>query len=149
MVTSDKNSFNQINVLIVEDDAGHVKLIEKNLRSAGLAGKISVANTDIEAIAMLTDESADALTKKIEPLLIMLDLGIPEKGGLEVLRLIMTNRNKIKTMVIVFSASSDPVEIKNCYLSGCNIFITKPGDYNKFAETIRSLGHFLNYIKFP
>ncbi|MBF0472787.1 MAG: response regulator [Nitrospirae bacterium] len=165
MVTIEKQDIKNINVLIVEDDEGHVRLIEKNLRHAGLIGQISVANTDFKALSMLTEESSHdhqnnsntiqneetpiISTKNVKPLLVLLDLNIPEKGGYDVLRQILTNRAKIKTMVVVFSASSDPVEIKNCYQLGCNIFISKPLEYDRFAETIRSLGAFLRYIKFP
>lgn len=147
MINTEKRDIKNIKVLIVEDDEGHVRLIEKNLRNAGLSGQVSVADTDINAISLLKKEELDH--KNIEPLLIMLDLHIPGKGGLEVLRYILTHRAKIKTMVIVFSGSSDTTEIKNCYKLGCNMFISKPSEYEKFAETIQSLCHFLSYIKFP
>jgi CheY-like chemotaxis protein len=149
MVTKEKQDIKNINVLIVEDDEGHIRLIEKNLRNSGLVGQISSVDSDNKAISLLTDESSKSLIKQGEPLLILLDLNIPEKGGYEVLRQISTNRAKIKTMVIVFSATSDPSEIKRCYQLGCNIFISKPLEYDRFAETIRSLGSFLRYIKFP
>ena len=82
-------------------------------------------------------------------LLVLLDLNLPVKDGFQILqRLKSDDRTKLIPVVVVTS-TDDNREVLRCYELGCNVFITKPVDYQKFCEAIKNLGLFLSVVSWP
>lgn len=136
-----------IKILLVEDDAGHARLIEKNLFRAGVVNEIMLFNNGQSVLDYLKADRLEQGT--IERLLILLDLNLPVLSGYEVLARIKADERTKKIPVIILTTTDLPQEITKCYELGCNIFITKPVQYDEFCNAIRSLGMLLSIVKTP
>jgi CheY-like chemotaxis protein len=133
----------------VEDDPGHVLLIEKNLRRAGVTNEIIKLDDGGRAVEFLFREGEFAAASTPVPLLILLDLNLPVLSGLQVLQRIKADERTRRIPVVMLTTTDSQQEITKCYDLGCNIYIVKPVDYVKFSETIRNLGLFLSTVKTP
>jgi CheY-like chemotaxis protein len=89
------------------------------------------------------------LNHKGEALLILLDLNLPDMTGIDILRRVKDNKYLKATPVVVLTTTDDSHEIKRCYELGCNVYITKPVNYESFANAIRQLGLFFSVIQVP
>lgn len=136
-----------ISIIMVEDDDGHARLIEKNLRRAGISNPITHLVTGAQAVDYFFGENGVA--KRIEPMLVLLDLNLPELDGYEVLHRLKEDPRTHSIPVIVLTTTDNPREIDRCYELGCNVYVTKPVDYEAFAEAIRKLGLMLAVVKIP
>jgi CheY-like chemotaxis protein len=136
-------------ILLVEDDPGHVLLIEKNLRRAGVTNEIIKMDDGGKAVEFLFKEGEFAAASSPMPLLILLDLNLPVLNGLQVLQRIKADERTRRIPVVMLTTTDSQQEITRCYDLGCNIYIVKPVDYVKFSETIRNLGLFLSTVKTP
>jgi len=136
-----------VKVIMVEDDPGHARLIEKNLRRAGIVNEI-VAITNGQAIFDYLDQLY-ADQKEAEQLLILLDLNLPVLDGYQVLARLKADERTKNIPVIVLTTTDVPHEVRKCYELGCNLFISKPIQYDQFCDTIRNLSLLLSVAKFP
>jgi len=136
-------------ILLVEDDPGHVLLIEKNLRRAGVTNEIIKLDDGGRAVEFLFREGEFAAVTTPMPLLILLDLNLPVLNGLQVLQRIKVDERTRRIPVVMLTTTDSQQEITKCYDLGCNIYIVKPVDYVRFSETIRNLGLFLTTVKTP
>lgn len=135
-------------ILVVEDDPGHAKLIEKNLRRAGIRNEIQPFSDGQSIIDFLFGKS----TNKRVPgrsYLMLLDIRMPKIDGVEVLRRVREDAELRKLPVIMISTTDDPMEIALCHELGCSVYVTKPIDSEKFIEAIRKLGLFFKVIQVP
>ena len=82
-------------------------------------------------------------------LLILLDLNLPDMSGVDILRRLKQNEHLKRSPVVVLTTTDDAVEIQRCYDLGCNVYITKPVNYENFANAIRQLGLFFSVIQVP
>ena len=82
-------------------------------------------------------------------LLVLLDLNLPDMTGIDILKRVKDNANIKSTPVVVLTTTDDAEEIKRCYELGCNVYITKPVNYENFANAIRQLGLFFSVIQVP
>jgi CheY-like chemotaxis protein len=80
---------------------------------------------------------------------VLLDLNLPDTGGVDVLARIKGNPHLKRSPVIVLTTTDDQTEIQRCYDLGANVYITKPVDYDGFANAIRQLGLFFSVIQIP
>lgn len=136
-------------ILIVEDDPGHAKLIEKNLRRANLANPIKLVPDGQGALDYLFHENQFANETADNPLLMLLDLNMPVLDGRQVLQRIKSDPRTRHIPVIVLTTTGEEHEVKACYELGCNVFITKPIEYLAFSEAIFNLGLFLAVVTIP
>ena len=136
-----------ISIVMVEDDEGHARLIEKNLRRAGISNTIIHFSTGKQAVDYFFDENG--YISQADPLLVLLDLNLPELDGYEVLKRIKGDVRTRAIPVIILTTTDNPREIDRCYEMGCNVYVTKPVDYEAFAEAIRKLGLMLAVVKIP
>ena len=83
------------------------------------------------------------------PALVLLDLNLPDMSGTEILAKIKADPDLKRTPVVVLTTTDDKVEVERCYDLGCNVYITKPVNYENFADAIRQLGLFLSVIQIP
>lgn len=138
-----------VNIVLVEDDDGHATLVEKNLRRAGLANRFTRLADGQEAVDYLFAQGAYTDRPSLEHTVVLLDLRMPRMGGIEVLEKVKGSPIVAQVPIIVLTTTDDPREIDRCYELGCNIYITKPVEYDAFIEAIRRLGFFLQVVKLP
>ncbi len=134
-----------VTIVMVEDDDGHAKLIEKNLRRAGISNNITHLNTGLKAVEYLFDNE----DRKDQQMLILLDLNLPEVDGYEILERLKKDDNTKNLPVIVLTTTDNPKEINRCYDLGCNVYITKPVEYESFSAAIQKFGMMLSVVRFP
>ena len=80
---------------------------------------------------------------------LLLDIRMPKVNGLEVLQQIKSNPELRKMPIIMLTTTDDPREVVRCHELGCNVYIQKPVDYDKFSEAIRRLGLFIMLLLVP
>ncbi len=136
-------------IVMIEDDEGHARLIERNIRRAGVSNELIPFTNGTEALAFLfgADGSGEVSAKK--QLLILLDLNLPDMTGITILEKIKNNSHTKRSPVIVLTTTDDAREIQRCYDLGANVYITKPVDYDNFANAIRQLGLFFAVMQVP
>ena len=136
-------------ILIAEDDEGHVTLIQKNLKRAGIVNNIIVFKDGEEVLNFLFRKGTGPHRKPNTPHLLLLDIRMPKIDGIEVLRKVKGDEELRKMPIIMITTTDDPREIKKCHELGCSIYIVKPINYDKFVEVIKQLGLFLLIVEFP
>jgi CheY-like chemotaxis protein len=136
-------------IAMVEDDEGHARLIEKNLRRAGVHNEIVLLKDGASAIAYLFGPDGSGLVNKGRPLLVLLDLNLPDMSGVDILKRIKENEHLRVSPVVVLTTTDDRSEIQRCYDLGTNVYVTKPVDYEKFANAIKQLGLFVFVMQIP
>ena len=141
------NAHQPVNIVMIEDDEGHARLIERNIRRAGISNDIRHFLDGTSALDYLFNHQ-DGPTRN-GPALVLLDLNLPDMSGTEILARIKSEPRMKRTPVVVLTTTDDKVEIQRCYDLGCNVYITKPVNYESFAEAIRQLGLFLAVIQVP
>jgi CheY-like chemotaxis protein len=139
----------EVSILIVEDDPGHARLIEKNLLRSGISNAISAVADGQQALDFLFGQGAFAGRAAPSPLLVLLDLNMPVLDGYQVLERMKADTRTRRIPVIVLTTTDDPREVSRCYELGCNVYVTKPVDYEKFAEAIGKLGLLLSIVTVP
>lgn len=138
-----------VTIVMVEDDEGHARLIEKNIRRAGVNNRIKPFATGGAALDFLLGSDNSGNHHKGEALLILLDLNLPDMSGVDILQAIKQSSGLRMAPVVVLTTTDDRREIQRCYDLGCNVYITKPVDYEQFAQAIRQLGLFLTVMQVP
>jgi len=137
-----------IDILLVEDDPGDVDLTKEGLKSAKMITDLHVVDDGIKALQYLKKEGpyADA----VRPDIILLDLNLPRKSGLDVLREIKGNNDLKIIPVAVISTSDTDKDIEKSYALGANCYITKPVGFDAFVNMVHSLEDFwFAVVKMP
>jgi CheY-like chemotaxis protein len=138
-----------VTIIMIEDDEGHARLIERNIRRSGVNNEIVPFASGTAALQYLFGSDGSGRGHKGEALLILLDLNLPDMGGIEILQRVKQDQHLKCTPVVVLTTTDDSQEIKRCYELGCNVYITKPVNYESFANAIRQLGLFFSVIQVP
>jgi len=138
-----------VTILLVEDDPGHARLIERNLRRALITNEIVTLSDGQKAVDYLFKESTYAEATHALPRLMLLDLNLPRLDGYQVLTRLKADARTRHIPVIILTTTDEPHEIERCYALGCNVYITKPVEYEQFAEAMRKLGLFLSIVQIP
>ena len=137
-----------VTILMIEDDDGHARLIEKNIRRAGVSNEIVHLRDGTSAVEFLFRADGESRAEH-GPFMILLDLNLPDMSGVDILKRVKADERFRRAPVIVLTTTDDKAEIDRCYDLGCNVYITKPLIYQSFAEAIRQLGLFLSVIQIP
>ena len=140
---------NPVTIIMVEDDEGHARLIERNIRRSGVNNEIIPFSNGTDALDYLFGADGSGLKHKGKALLILLDLNLPDMTGIDILRRVKENKHLKGAPVVILTTTDDSQEIKRCYELGCNVYITKPVNYDSFANAIRQLGLFFSVIQVP
>jgi len=138
-----------VTILLVEDDPGHAVLIGKNLRRAGIANDIVTFNDGQKAIDYLLKKDGYQDSTHHDPLLILLDLNLPVLDGYQVLKIIKNDERTKRIPVVMLTTTDNPKEVTKCYELGCNVYVTKPVEYEAFSKAIQNLGLLLSIITVP
>jgi CheY-like chemotaxis protein len=135
-----------VKIVMIEDDEGHARLIEKNIRRAGVSNEIIPFTNGTDALSFLFGGSHP---EKGSHLLVLLDLNLPDMTGIAILERIKSDASTRRLPVVVLTTTDDAREIQRCYDLGANVYITKPVDYDGFANAIRQLGLFFTVMQVP
>ena len=143
------NDARPVTIVMVEDDEGHARLIEKNIRRAGVANEIVPFTNGTDALRYLLGEDGTGLVNQGRQLLVLLDLNLPDMTGVDILEKVKGNEHTRRSPVVVLTTTDDQREIQRCYDLGANVYITKPVDYEGFAHAIKQLGMFFSVMQIP
>lgn len=138
-----------VQIVMIEDDEGHARLIERNIRRAGINNEIAPFTSGTEALTYLLGGDGTGMVSARRALLILLDLNLPDMTGVDILAKVKANPHTRRSPVVVLTTTDDQREIQRCYDLGANVYITKPVNYEAFANAIRQLGLFLSVIQVP
>lgn len=138
-----------VTILLVEDDPGHARLIEKNLRRSNITNDILAIHNGQQAIDYLFKQGDYVDSPHATPLLVLLDLNLPGLDGYQVLQQMKVDERTKRIPVVILTTTDDKREVTKCYELGCNVYITKPVDYERFSEAIRKIGLFLSVVTIP
>ena len=136
-----------VKIVMIEDDEGHARLIERNIRRAGVNNEIVPFTNGTSALAYLFGTDAGGTMNNARALLILLDLNLPDMSGIDILAKVKANPHTRVSPVIILTTTDDEREIQRCYDLGANVYITKPVEYESFANAIRQLGLFLSVMQ--
>lgn len=137
-----------IQILLVEDNPGDVRLTIEALRGAKVANELHVVGDGEAALNFLYQRGAYA--DAVRPDIILLDLNLPRLEGREVLAQVKADPSLSTIPTIILTTSSADIDIKESYELHANCFISKPVDFNEFIEAVRSLeGFWLKIVRLP
>ena len=129
-----------VEILLVEDNPGDVELTKKALTKSKLANNLDVVNDGEEALAYLRKEGKFANAAK--PDLILLDLNLPKKSGVEVLEGIKSDENLKCIPTVILTTSKKEEDILKSYNNHANCYITKPVDLMQFHTVVSNIENF-------
>ncbi len=129
-----------IEILLVEDNPGDVRLTKEALKEAKVINNLTVLKDGVEALAVLRQEGSYAAAKR--PHLILLDLNLPRKDGREVLAQIKADDALRRIPVVVLTTSEDEQDVLKSYNLHANCYVTKPVDLERFIKVVRSIEDF-------
>ena len=129
-----------IEILLVEDNPGDVRLTKEALKEAKVINNLTVLKDGVEALAFLRQEGPYAAAKR--PHLILLDLNLPRKDGREVLAQIKAHDALRRIPVVVLTTSEDEQDVLKSYNLHANCYVTKPVDLERFIKVVRSIEDF-------
>jgi CheY-like chemotaxis protein len=138
-----------VSIIMIEDDEGHARLIEKNIRRAGVNNEIIPFADGTSALKHLLGEDGSGEASSGRQLLILLDLNLPDMTGIDILEKLKSNNHTKRSPIVVLTTTDDSREIQRCYDLGANVYITKPVNYEGFANAIRQLGLFFSVMQVP
>ena len=136
-------------ILIVEDDEGHAILVRENLIAAGLNNPIRHFTDGQAVLDFFFGPEGAKRGHSGQAYLLLLDVRMPKVEGIEVLRRLKADPELRKMPIVILTTTDDAREVERCHQLGCNVYIQKPVDYDKFAEAIRRLGLFITLMMLP
>jgi CheY-like chemotaxis protein len=137
-----------IEILLVEDNAGDVRLVKEALEENKFLNNLHVARDGVEAMKFLHKEGEYA--NAVRPDLILLDLNLPKKDGREVLAEVKVDEDLKRIPVVIMTISKDEEDILKTYNLHANCYITKPIDLDQFIKVVKSVESFwLAIVELP
>jgi two-component system, chemotaxis family, response regulator Rcp1 len=132
----------EVRILLVEDNPGDVRLVRESLRECGLPHRLTVAMDGVEALERLHGAE--------RPDVILLDLNLPRKDGLEVLEEVKADPGLRSIPVVVLSSSDAQDDVAAAYALHANCYVTKPVDLDQFLEVVATIQRFwMGVAKLP
>lgn len=135
-------------ILVADDDAGHARLIEKNLNRAGIGNRIERFEDGQQVLDFLF-RRGERKRERETPYLLLLDIRMPKVDGVGVLRQLKGDEELRKLPIIMLTTTDDPREVERCHALGCSNYIVKPVDYEQFADAIVKMGNYITLVKVP
>ena len=143
-----KNIGKAVEILLVEDNPGDVRLTIEALKESKILNNLNVVDDGIEAMAYLNKEGK--YKDRPHPDLIILDLNLPRKDGREVLEEIKEHKKFKRIPIVILTISEAEEDILKTYQLHANCFITKPVDINQFTKVVKSVSNFwFSIVKLP
>jgi chemotaxis family two-component system response regulator Rcp1 len=143
-----KTNIRPIEILLVEDNPGDVRLTKEAFKEGKVLNKLNVVKDGVEALEFLHKQGK--FSKAVHPDLILLDLNLPRKDGREVLAEIKGDPNLRRIPVVILTTSKSEQDILKTYDLHANCYITKPVDLSQFIKVIQSVEDFwLTIVNLP
>jgi CheY-like chemotaxis protein len=137
-----------VDVLLVEDDAGDVLMTREAFEERHVGDRLHVVGDGVLAMQFLRRTNRFASAPR--PALILLDLNLPRRNGLEVLAELKSDRELHSIPVVVLTSSQSEQDITQSYALHANAFVTKPLEFERFLDAIRQIdSFFLSLAKLP
>jgi chemotaxis family two-component system response regulator Rcp1 len=147
-MTNETEERRPIEILLVEDNPADVRLTEEAFRDNKILNRLNVVGDGVEAMAYLN--GTGAYQGRNMPDIVLLDLNLPRKDGREVLREMKNDDELKKIPVVVLTTSRAEEDILRSYELHANCYVTKPVDFQQFADVVRSIEHFwFKVVKLP
>ena len=143
-------TINEVEILLVEDNPNDVELTLRALKKRNLANKVHVVKDGAEALEFIfgTGTYAERDINHI-PKVILLDLKLPKVDGLKVLRRVKSDERTKVIPVVILTSSKEESDLVESYKLGANSYITKPVDFDKFAQTVSEMGLYWLLVNQP
>jgi CheY-like chemotaxis protein len=137
-----------ISVLLVDDDPGDVLLVREAFEDHKVGNLLSVVSDGVEAMEYVRGQGS--YSQAVRPDLILLDLNLPRKSGIEVLEEIKTDASLSTIPVVVLTTSEAEEDIVRAYKLHANAYITKPVDFEQFSRIVHQIDEFfIGLVKLP
>lgn len=137
-----------IEILLVEDNPGDVRLTREALSDSKMHNRLHVVDDGVKALDFLAKRPP--FQDAVRPDIILLDLNLPRKDGREVLAAIKLDETLRRIPVVVLTTSDDEEDILRTYDLHANCYITKPVDFNRFITIVKSIENFwFSIVKLP
>jgi len=131
---------NPIEILLVEDNAGDIRLTKEALKEGKVLNKLTVVQDGVEALLCLRQQGQYAQARR--PDLILLDLNLPKKDGREVLQEIKNDESLKRIPVVILTTSQDEQDVLKTYGLHANCYITKPVELEQFITVVKAIEDF-------
>ncbi len=142
------STYRAIEILLVEDNPGDVRLTKEALRENKIRNNLHVAKDGVEAMEFLRKMNGHADAPR--PDLVLLDLNLPKKDGREVLTEIKTDEKLRAIPVVILTTSDAEDDVAKAYQMYANCYIRKPIDLNRFIEVVKIIENFwLSIVELP
>lgn len=139
-----------VTVLLVEDDDGHARLLEKNLRRGGVVNQLVRVADGQEAVDYMSRTgSYEDSTRYPLPSVVLLDVRMPRLDGFEVLAYLKSDPELMRIPVIMLTSTDNQNEINRAYKMGANGYVVKPVGIESFIDRVVKLGMFIEVIELP
>ena len=136
-------------ILVADSDDSHFWFIKKNLVNAGLANKVIQFRNGKELLDFLFMRGAGPKRVVGKSYILLIDIQIGKVNGVEVLKQIR-DFDELRLMpIIVVTKDDEPEQMNLCYSLGCNIYIVKPADSDKFGDSIQAIGNLFSMAYIP
>ncbi|MFN7138577.1 MAG: response regulator [Limisphaerales bacterium] len=131
-------------ILLADDDQNDIFLMQRAFKKVALSNTLQVVRNGDEVVAYLSGEGEyQDRTRFPFPALVILDLKMPRKSGLEVLAWIRAQNTPVRRVpVVVLTSSKQPCDVNTAYDLGVNSYMVKPVTFEHLTELVRSMGHF-------
>lgn len=141
---------NEVEILLVEDNAQDAELMVRTLRKSGLSNPLVTVEDGVEALDFLFScGNYSGRNGSRGPRVVFLDLKLPKLNGLEVLREIKKNELTRSIPVVVVTSSCEDPDIKAAYALGANSYVVKPVEFEGFCEAVTKLGLYWLLVNQP
>ncbi|MBU1852427.1 MAG: response regulator [Candidatus Omnitrophica bacterium] len=130
-----------VKILLVEDNLDHIEITKEALQQAGVINELFIVRDGNEAIDFLERKGKYQDSKEaFKPGLILLDINLPKKNGLEVLKKLKTDPDLKRIPTILLTVSKRDEDVVKGYNYGCNSYIQKPVEFEKFVAVVKQIG---------
>jgi len=145
---NDPSQYDAIEILLVEDNPGDVRLTQEAFKDAKVVNHLHVTPDGVEALAFLRKQGQ--YEQAVRPDIVLLDLNLPKKDGREVLAEIKADSDLKRIPVVILTTSEAEKDILQTYNLHANAYITKPVDLDQFIVVVKSIEDFwLSIVKLP
>ncbi|MCW3077496.1 MAG: Response regulator rcp1 [Bacteroidetes bacterium] len=142
--------YNNVTILFAEDSTYDAKLTIRALKKSGFANNLHHVKNGVEALDFLYCRGAYSSRKLNDhPRLILLDIKMPKKSGMDVLAIIKADPELKSIPVVILTSSKEDPDIKKCYALGANSYIVKPVESDNFFLAIKDLGMYWMVLSQP
>lgn len=134
--------FEQVEILLVEDNEHDAELTMRGLKKGGLANRVMWVKNGELALDYLFRRGIYAERDDASPRLVLLDLKMPGMDGIEVLRSVKADERTRRIPIVVMTSSQEETDVERSYDLGVNSYVVKPVDFSSVADVVRQAGYY-------